>query len=555
MFLKIVRSGLKVNYVYVVEAYRNERGKVSHRYLFSLGKLEDILSSPGFKKLAKLALKDEIGEIEEKEGNLSFDNNIVSDGEILKYGHLILKKLWDKFKLDEYFLQIKGKTKISYDLTAAIFYMVTKHIMEPDSKLGMYESKDNYLNLPSINLNHLYRSLDILAECKDDLEVYLFEKNRDLFNMEVDVVFYDVTTIYFESKDEDMLRKFGFSKDGKSNEVQVVLGLLTDQEGRPIGYDLFEGNTFDGNTLQPFLGRLKKRFNINRIVIVADKGINSKVNLGEIKFLGYEYIVATRLKSMDKKILEKVFDPADYVHIKSNNNNDDDIFKYKVIERDNVVRDRGGDTTTIRERLVVTYSSKRAKKDAFDRERLIKKAMKLLEKPSAINGLNKRGGKKYLSEVNTNHNNSWQLDSDMIERDARFDGYYCIQTSEENLEPFEIMEAYHNLWRIEESFRIMKSTLEIRPVFHYTEKRIKGHFVLCFLAFLLLRTLEIKLRDEHISITNIKEALNSFTVTKFTLRGEDLLLKNKTNAVAKTIRRSLKINDIRNITPLKEFII
>ena len=211
-------------------------------------------------------------------------------------------------------------------------------------------------------------------------------------------------------------------------------------------------------------------------------------------------------------------------------------------------------TQTIRERLIVTYSSKRADKDAFDRERLIKKAMKLLEKPSTINGLNKRGGKKYLTEVGSNHT-SWQLDLDMIEKDSKFDGYYCIQTSEDNLEPFQIMEAYHNLWRIEESFRIMKSTLEVRPVFHYTEKRIKGHFVLCFLAFLLLRTLEIKLRDKYISITNIKEALNSFTVTKFTLRGEELLLKNKTNAVAKAIRRALNIKDIKNITPLKEFTI
>ena len=309
MFLKIVKSGQKIDYVYVVEAYRNERGKVSHRYLFSLGKLEDILSSPGFKRLAKLALEDELTEIEKKGKDLLFDNNIVSEGEVLKYGHLILKRIWDKFKLDEYFSQIKENTKISYDLSAAIFYMVTKHIMEPDSKLGMYESKDHYLNLPSINLNHLYRSLDVLSEYKEDLELYLFEKNRHLFNMEVDVVFYDVTTIYFESKDEDMLRKFGFSKDGKSNEVQIVLGLLTDQDGRPIGYDLFEGNTFDGNTLKPFLKRLKERFNINRIVIVADKGINSKVNLSEIKFLGYEYIVASRLKNMDKEILDNVFDP------------------------------------------------------------------------------------------------------------------------------------------------------------------------------------------------------------------------------------------------------
>lgn len=548
MFLKIVKSANKTDYIYVVESYRDDKGNINHNYLFSLGRLKDFISTPMFKKLSKKALASDSG------FNLQgIELSHLSEGEVLKYGHFAIKRLWDKFNLDEFFhdrLCKANRRKI--DIAEAVFYMVCRHMMEPDSKLGMYESQIKYLRLPELNLNHFYRALDALADAKQKIEDYIFEQNQTLFNMSIDVVFYDVTTFYFESKDEDLLRRFGFSKDGKAGDVQVVLGLLVDKEGRPVGYDIFAGNTFDGKTLEPFLMRLKNRFSIQKIIIVADRGINSKVNLLRLKELGYGYIVACRLKGMGKKIKEQVFTDVGYKSIEMQ----DEVFRYKIIEHQNRFKENKNVFHSLDENIIVSYSSKRARKDAHDRERLIKKAEELMEAPSKIKALNKKGGRKYLTGQGDDTSKiKWQIDSELIEQDRMYDGYYAIQTSEKNLQPSEVIEAYHNLWKIEESFRIMKTTLEVRPIFHWTEKRIRGHFVLCFLSFLMMRTLEILLTEQGLSVNNIREALNSLTVTKFSIKDETVYLKNKPDVIANIIMRKLRIKPIANIISDKEFVI
>jgi transposase len=208
------------------------------------------------------------------------------------------------------------------------------------------------------------------------------------------------------------------------------------------------------------------------------------------------------------------------------------------------------------ENIVVSYSSKRARKDAHDRERLIEKAEELIKAPCKIKALNKRGGRKYLTEQGDGVSEiKWQIDRELIDMDAAYDGYYAIQTSEKDLQPSEVIEAYHNLWKIEESFRIMKTTLEVRPIFHWTEKRIRGPFVLCFLSFLMIRTLEILLKEEGLSINKIREALNSLTVTKFSIKDETVCLKNKPDALANIILRKLRMKPLANITSDKEFVI
>jgi len=301
--------------------------------------------------------------------------------------------------------------------------------------------------------------------------------------MQIDVVFYDVITFSFESVRKDSLRDFGFSKDAKFKEVQVVMGLLIDREGRPIGYELFSGNTFEGKTLEVSLDKLKKRFTIGKVIIVADRGINSKINLMHIKDKGYDYIFASRIKNMKKDIKEEIFNKEGF--------KDTDGISYKIIDYVNKVNK----TYELPENLIITYSSQRAQKDRADRERLIKKARTLLKNKSYITASNKRGGKKYLK---SSKDINWALDEEAIKKDEMFDGYYGIETSEKNLTAKEILKAYHTLWKIEESFRIMKSTLSVRPVFHWTESRIKGHFVICFLAFLLERTLEFKLKKANL---------------------------------------------------------
>ena len=218
------------------------------------------------------------------------------------------------------------------------------------------------------------------------------------------------------------MRRFGFSKDGKVNDVQIVLGLLVDKEGRPVGYDIFAGNTFDGKTLEPFLLRLKERFSIQRIIIVADRGINSKMNLMRIRELGYGYIVACRLKGMSKEIKGQVFTDEGYRSIDM----DEEVFKYKIIGHQNRVMDDKGEVCHLDENIVVSYSSKRARKDAHDRERLIEKAEELIKAACKIKALNKKGGKRYLTGQRGEMSEiKWEIDRELIDMDAAYDGYLC----------------------------------------------------------------------------------------------------------------------------------
>lgn len=529
MYVKITKSK-DHQYVQVVESYRDEKGVPRHKVLFNFGRLDALKKDPSFLNVIE-KLKSIITD------NPDFED--ITPAEIVNWGYKIYEKIWKKLKIDEMLDEVKLRTRAKFDLTNSCLRMVIEHLLNPKSKLGIYNNQMKYFGLPEVELQHLYRSLDILSDHKDDLEKELFLRNMNLFNMKIDVVFYDVTTFYFESVKADSLKDFGFSKDNKFNEVQVVLGLLINLDGMPIGYELFPGNTFDGKTLENALEKLKKRFMLNKVIIVADKGINSKVNLKRIKAMGFEYIVASRIKSLPKDIQEKIFIEEGY------NTVEKEEIRYKVIDYENLISEKGN-KEVLKEKLIITYSPKRAEKDRYDRERLIEKAKRLLEKGS----LNlKQGGRKYLKI-----SSACTLDEESILRDERFDGYYGIQTSEENLSAHDVISAYHNLWRIEESFRIMKSHLEVRPIFHWTEKRIKGHFFICFLAFLVQRTLELNLKKSEIDITpsKIRESINNMNFAKFDSSGQTYLLKTRYDDLGTKILRTFKIPSPKTLSILKD---
>lgn len=536
MHIKVVKAG-GYEYVRLVESYR-EDGEIKQRIVLNLGRKDHIEGNSSFMRLAERLAEIAGGA---KKG-LSLE--AISEGVLKRYGFLPYRKLWKTFALDSFFAkQQRENPRLRIDLNDACFLMVVQHLLSPRSKLATYERREQYLGIPEMDLNHLYRSLDLLADQKEDIESFVFAQNLSLFSMNVDVVFYDVTTFHFESVKADGFKEFGFSKANKVNEVQVVMGLLVDGEGRPIGYELFPGNTFDSKTLEMSLEKLSKRFHINRVVIVADRGINSKLNLKCIKDKGYDYIVASRLKRASNKILEEVFNPEGYTTLAEG-------LLYKVLDHCNRVKENG-ETVELAERLIVTHSAKRAAKDRADRERLVEKARRMVSSPASIKASNKRGGKKFI--VHKSEKDEYSLDESAIARDERFDGYYAIQVSND-LSPAQVLDAYHSLWRIEESFRIMKSTLEVRPIFHWTEQRIKGHFVVCFLAFLLERTLELRLQANEISVspTEIQEALHSLCFTETEINGQKYLLKMKPSPTASAILRALRVAPPKNIMPLEE---
>ena len=532
MFIKTTKAK-NYEYIKLVESYRDENNITRHRILYNFGRADLIKNNKSFinvvKKLCEIV---EIGVPKTEALNCS-------EAEMLKYGYLPYLKLWHDLGISNCLNKIQTETKCQFHLNETTFLMAAQHLLQPKSKLATYEYQDKYIGLKQTEIQHLYRTLDKLGEYKEHIETELFRENYVKINNKIDVVFYDVTTFAFESVIADELKEFGFSKDCKFNEVQVVMGLLIDSNGFPVGYELFPGNTFDGRTMLGALTNIQKRFGINKVIIVADRGINSKNNLNLIKRAGYGYIVASRIKTMKRDVQELILKDDGYTAVS-------DDFRYKTLVYRNMFKDETGAAVTLEENLIVSYSKKRADKDRADRQRLIDKAESLLRTPSLIKSSNKRGGKKYLEP---DGKTSYSLNESAIEKDGRFDGYYGIQTSETDMPAEEIITAYHTLWKIEESFRIMKSTLEVRPVFHWKPERIHGHFVVCFLSFMMERRLEILLNESGIDNTpeKIREVLNEMQLAKVELNNEEVYIKAKAKPLANHICRILKIKQPQNI--------
>jgi transposase len=536
MFVKLTKAKQNT-YVQLIEGYR-EGKKVKHRVVANLGRLDVLQKDTSWDGI--------INKLSEIFGSKDIcDIKTCKTKKLNNFGYLAYQKLWKTFQIEEMLAKVQKSSKVRFDFNSACFLMAVNHLINPSSKLGMYNNQAMYAKYQEVELNHLYRSLDILSKHKEDIERQLFITNCDLYSMQVDVAFYDVTTFHFESIKQDDLRDFGFSKANKINEVQVVLGMLTDCEGRPIGYELFPGKTYEGKTLESALKKIKQRFGIRNVTIVADKGINSKTNLKQIVDNEYGYIVASRIKNLKQSIQQQIFDPRGYQALKGN-----DVL-YKVIDYTNTFKTEK-EAINLQEKLIITYSAKRAEKDRRDRKRLVEKARHLLANKSLIKSNNKRGGKKYLKETGAT---DWILDQEALTRDAMFDGYYAIQTSEQNLSVEKILDAYHSLWKIEESFRIMKSTLEVRPIFHWTERRIKGHFVICFLAFLLERTMEIELRKAgyYMSVQDIRNALNSMQFAEVQCNTSNYFLTAPINDNAAAIFKALKMKLPANSGSMDKF--
>lgn len=532
MFIRETKSKGKT-YLHILQSYwRN--GASKHKLIASLGATETLKKTGELQKIAHALLRY----CNENQESLNLD--AMEEQRRVRWGAVsVFEKIWRYFDFQELFKTILKKRKIKFDFFSAVFLMALDRLLDPKSKRKSCEEQTRYHGIQDQALQHLYRALDLLSESKETIEAYLFKKNRTLWNMKVDVVLYDVTTFYFESVKADALRDFGYGKDGKWNEVQVVVGLLVDLEGRPIGLDLFPGNTYEGHTMKVTLEKLRERFQINRIIMIADQGMLSKDNIASIRESGYEYIIGGKIKTKPKNIQAAILNPKGYIKIPTTNIQEDaEILKFKKIKLDS-------------DYLICTWSEKRAKKDKKDRERLIEKAQKIIgEKKGSI--VSRRGALKYIG---WSAKLEGRLDEKKITEEQKWDGYYGIQTNCENLAPQNLLGYYRNLWKIEESFRIFKTHLETRPLFHWTPKRIQGHFVLCFIAFLLERTLEIELKKKQVesSPERIRKALDELQYSEIVIQNQTFFLRSPVTGLANDILCAMKLKIPPQITKPDKF--
>ena len=557
--VQVYKSGSH-QYVRIIESYRmpgHKHPKV--RVLQNLGRYDKLeANEPGIVE----RLKKEHQQSREAEQTVRQEyvlNNIrtvleegmapSSEGfPLVNYCVNVYANIWNDLKLDYFFDYRQTKeSRISFKVKDIASLLVYSRLLDPCSKKRTFEHRDQFLGLAEVEQENIYRALPFLAAQKDNLEKHL---NRQLglkMDRNLSVTFYDVTTYYFESVRADDLKKFGYSKDNKVNQVQVVMGLLIDQHGIPISYELFPGNTNDFTTLEPVMRRLKEDYGISKVIVTADRGLNSKKNLAFLKSLGYEYVMAYKIRSSSKAVKDLVLAEGDYTVVSQD-------YKWKVCDYATRV-DYDGDRVQLEDQMVITWSAKREAKDQRDRERLVNKSLRLVESKSAIKAEMKKGGKKYV-QLTFLEDDQITFDQKKLEYDEQFDGYYGIQYSDASMTPDQVVEIYHGLWKIEESFRVLKSDLEARPIYVWTEASIRGHFVVCYLALVIQRYLEHRLSQKEVAVSTerIQADLGSaqVTVVEDPVRQEAFYIKNRGNPDTELIMEALQLQSIPQYGWLKD---
>lgn len=323
------------------------------------------------------------------------------------------------------------------------------------------------------DLDAIYRMMDKLFEKIDHVKKCTFEQMRSLFPNKVDLVLFDVTTLYFEATEVDDLRNFGYSKDCRFNTTQVVLALATNEDGLPIGYELFEGNKAEVKTLAASIEHWKTLFNIESVCFVGDRAMFTRDNLSLLEANGYNYIVAAKLRGLSDTMKEKVLDDKNYKLTILKN----DIAWINELEYEN-------------RRLIVTYKKQRAIKDGKEREQILNKIKNLIgTKGQTKKLISNQGVKKF---THTDESSKTILDEERIAKDALWDGLHGVITNLKKDSAESIIARYARLWVIEESFRINKHLLKIRPIFHWKPSRIHAHIAICYMTFAVLRHLQYR---------------------------------------------------------------
>lgn len=422
-----------------------------------------------------LLAKQEIKNIEHQQELFVSENDIRADLLFEALSNASIRTLGPEIIFGKIYDFI-GFNKISEDMFR---HLVISRMAFPLSKLKTIEYLYRYQGI-SLDIDAIYRFLDKLNnKLKYQVEQIAFANTLRILNGEISVVFYDMTTLYFEASDEDDLRKTGFSKDGKHQCPQIYIGLLVGLGGYAIGYDIYEGNTYEGHTLIPFVENISKKFNLNKPIIVADAGLLSNENIIDLEEKQYEYIIGARIKNetneIKKQILKETY-------------NDDSVLS--IVKNLNT-------------RLIVHYSDKRAKKDEYNRKiGLIRLEKQIKSGKLTKSNINNRGYNKYLK---MNGEISIEIDYQKYSNDNKWDGLkgYITNTKLTNKK---VMDNYKNLWHIEKAFRMSKTDLRIRPIYHRLRSRIEAHICISFTAYCIYKELERVLYAEKSSLSLKKAA-------------------------------------------------
>lgn len=550
LFIKKYKTSYGKTHCSIVDGYRIN-GKIKHKTIRKYGYLEDLekqYDNPiDFLNSELINLKKEF----ETKVTVTFDkseyNTFVDD--TFNVGYAYLKKIFQDLDISSVLKNKQYSTNIEYSLSKACELLTYSRILDPGSIKYTYEHKNQFFEPFDLSLDDLYRCLNPLLDCKEDIFKTIWESTKDKYNRDASTSYYDCTNYYFEIEydDEDIkdengkiikkgIRKRGPEKNHRPDPI-VEMGLLLDKQGFPISYNIFPGNTSEKETLIPEIHNIKRRHNIDKIIVVADRGLNCSENMYKLSGLDLDkknrdgYVYGQSVRGADSEFKEWILKDDYKIDKIIDEDGNEIIFKHKsriYPKKMYVVRDDKGltksgnvkkQTITVDQKQMVYYSQKYADKQKRDRQMVIEKAKDLIKNPSAYTRATSYGAAGYINNIKfdketgvVSNGSELSLNLEKIKEDEKFDGYYSIVTSEEHLSDLELRNIYKGLSKIEETFKITKSEFNARPINVRLEDHIDALFLICFISLVIIRLLQYDI-DNKYTIKNILEKIKNFKCT------------------------------------------
>jgi len=448
---------------------------------------------------------------------------------------LVFGRLFNQLQCNKVFEHIRNIRK--KDEKIFLFKsLVISRLLYPGSKLELINYL-SYFKRQDIEKDKIYRFLDKLyqEELKMSIEECIFEHTKKIMNDTITVTFYDVTTLHFESESEDDLRRIGFSKEGKLNRPQILLGLFTTLEGYPLSYEVYEGNKYEGYTLIDILQKFQDRFKLKtKPIVVADRGMLTNANIAYLENNGYKYILAYKIKNVSNDLKKQI---ANLIFI------DDGTIHTINLNKEINYKDDNGNKQTIstKQRLILTYSSKRAKKDKRTREKAVEKIEKALNKKNITKSdLKLSYYAKYL-DIDDKCSIKYKLNPNKVSQDEKLDGIKGFATNDFTLKSDEVVAHYKNQYAVERAFRISKTDLKIRPIYHKLENRIKAHILISFVSYAIYKEFERRLKLHNIKFNFSQKLLRKIIEHFIALKINDEVLPINPSPIQEQILKIFEI--------------
>ena len=550
LFLKQAKFKSGKIYLSIVDGYWKD-GKVKQKVYQKLGYLDDLKKEFDDPITYYKNYVNELKKEFETKITTTFDLNKDNDFEddTFNIGYAYLKKLFQDLDISSVLKKKQYSTNIEYSLSKACELLTYSRILDPGSIKYTYEHKNQFFEPFDLSLDDLYRSLTPLLDCKENIFKTIWENTKVKYNRDASTSYYDCTNYYFEIEydDEDIknedgeiikkgLRKRGPEKNHRPDPI-VEMGLLIDKQGFPISYNLFPGNTSEKETLIPEIHNIKRRHNIDKVIVVADRGLNCSDNMYKLSGLDLDkenrdgYVYGQSVRGADSEFKEWILKDDYKIDKITDEDGNEIIFKHKsriypkkmYITRDDKDLTKSGNvkkqTIIVDQKQMVYYSQKYADKQKRDRQMVIEKAKDLIKNPSAYTRATSYGAAGYINNIKFDKETGvvsdgckLSLNEEKIKEDEKFDGYYSIVTSEEHLSDLELRNIYKGLSKIEETFKITKSEFNARPINVRLEDHIDAHFLICFISLVIIRLLQSEINDRY-TIKNLLEKMRNFKCT------------------------------------------